>query len=183
MWDLSHQIAMPMDVHHETKLHAELVELGSKDDHAKGLWLVGLFKLSKAAFFAALGFGALHLIHHDLGDIVMRVAEALRMTSESRIVIFAMEKADLVGHHQLRQASLFSFGYAGLCLIEGTGLVMRRVWAEYFTVILTVMGLPWESYELLHRFTWIKVGLMAINVLLLIYLLWVLKLKRQQDMA
>jgi uncharacterized membrane protein (DUF2068 family) len=50
-------------------------------------------------------------------------------------------------------------------------------------VILTVMGLPWESYELLHRFTWIKVGLMAINVLLLIYLLWVLKLKRQQDMA
>jgi uncharacterized membrane protein (DUF2068 family) len=181
MQAVSHQEVLTMNGHCETTLHAELAQLGSKDANAKGLLIVGLFKLSKALFFAALGFGALHLVHHDLGDLVMRVAEALRMTSESRIVNFAMERADLVGHHQLREASMLSFGYAGLCLIEGTGLVMRRVWAEYFTVVLTVMGLPWESYELMHRFTWLKVGLLAINLLVLAYLLWVLKRKRDQD--
>jgi uncharacterized membrane protein (DUF2068 family) len=172
---------MQMDGHHETTLHAELVQLGSKDDHAKGLWLVGLFKLSKAVFFTVLGIGALNLIHQNLGDVVMRVAETLRLDTESHLVSFFLDKADLVGHHQLRQASMFSFGYAGLCLIEGTGLMLRRVWAEYFTVALTMMGLPWESYELIMKFTWLKVGLLAINLVVLAYLLWVLKRKRTQD--
>jgi uncharacterized membrane protein (DUF2068 family) len=180
---VSTQVAMPTDGHHESALHAELVQLGSKDDHAKGLWLVGLFKLSKAVFFTVLGIAALHLIHQNLGDVVMRIAETLRLDTESHLVTFALDKADLVGHHQLRQASMFSFGYAGLCLIEGTGLVLRRVWAEYFTVVLTMMGLPWETYELIQRFTWMKVGMTVINLLLLAYLLWVLKRKRTDGIA
>jgi uncharacterized membrane protein (DUF2068 family) len=170
-----------MSGHVEAAEQPGVVHAEGQADHAKGLWLVGLFKLSKAVFFTAVGFAALHLIKHDLGDVVMRVAEALRMTSESRIVTFAMEKADLIGHHQLRQASFFAFGYAGLCLIEGTGLVLRKVWAEYFTVMLTVMGLPWETYELLHKFTWLKVGLLGVNLLVLAYLLWVLKVKRGEE--
>jgi uncharacterized membrane protein (DUF2068 family) len=174
------QDVLTMNGHSQTALHAEPVHTGSAEEHAKGLWLVGLFKLSKAVFFTVLGFAALHMINHDLGDLVMRIAEALRMTAENRLVNFAMEKADLIGHHQLRQASFLSFGYASLCLIEGTGLVLRKVWAEYFTVFLTVMGLPWESYELMHRFTWLKVGLLVINLLVLAYLLWVLKRKREQ---
>ena len=76
---------------------------------------------------------------------------------------------------------MLSIGYALLCLIEGTGLVMRRVWAEYFTVFVTVMGLPIEGYELMERFTWIKIVVMAINVAVLLYLLWVLKRKRVQE--
>jgi uncharacterized membrane protein (DUF2068 family) len=94
-----------------------------------------------------------------------------------------MDKADLVQSHQLRQFSMLTIGYALLCLIEGTGLVMRRVWAEYFTVFVTLLGIPIEVYELMDHFTWIKVGVMAINVAVLFYLLWVLKLKRTQDAA
>lgn len=76
---------------------------------------------------------------------------------------------------------MFAFIYSGLCLIEGVGLVRRLVWAEYFTVSLTVLGLPWESYELLMKFTWLKVGVMVVNVIVLLYLLWVLKRKRESE--
>jgi uncharacterized membrane protein (DUF2068 family) len=146
--------------------------------HARGLIAVGLFKLSKAIFFAALGAGALKLIHHDIGDVVQRLVDALRITSESSLARFLMDRADLIGHHQLREASMFAFSYAGLCLIEGCGLVMQKVWAEYFTVILTTAALPWESYELLVRYTAFKLGLLLINLVVLGYLLWVLKKKR-----
>jgi uncharacterized membrane protein (DUF2068 family) len=180
---LSHQEVLPMNTVYETPVRHGFAKLGSKDSNSSGLFLVGIFKLTKTVFFAALGAGALHLIHRDLGEEVMRVTEALRLGPENQVVAFLLNRADLIDHHQLRQASLFAFLYSGLCLIEGTGLMMRRVWAEYFTVTLTVMGLPWEIYELVEKFTWLKVGVMLVNILVLLYLLWVLKRKREREAA
>ncbi len=165
----------------ETTPHGGLHQLRSRDDDAKGLLLVGIYKMTKVVFFSALGFGALHLIHKDIGDEVMRFTEMLRLGPESHVVSFLMGKADLIGHHQLRQASMLSFGYAGLCLIEGTGLLLRRVWAEYFTVLLTLMGLPLETYELWQRFNWFKVGALVVNLIVLFYLVAVVKRKRTAD--
>ena len=178
---VSHQEVLPAQSDCETTLQAGLAQLSGRDNDSRGLLLVGIYKLSKFVFFTALGVGALRLIHANLGDYVMRLAEFLRLGPESHLVSFAMDKADLIGHHQLREASIFSFLYGGLCLIEGTGLMLRRVWAEYFTVLLTVLGLPWESYELMERFTWLKVGVLLTNIGVLLYLLWVLKRKREQD--
>lgn len=176
---VSHQQVLPAEIGCEMTLKDELARLGSREEHASGLLLVGLFKLTKFVFFAALGLGALHLIHKNIGEELMRLTEALRLGPESPIVAFLMDRADLINHHELREASMFAFTYSGLCLIEGVGLVRRRVWAEYFTVSLTVLGLPWESYELLMKFTWLKVGVMVVNVVVLLYLLWVLKRKRE----
>jgi len=150
-----------------------------RDPHARGLLLVGLYKLSKAIFFTALGAGALNLVHRNLGDLVLHLVDALRLDPMNKFVSMALDRADLIGGHQLRQASMASFGYAGLCLIEGTGLVMRKVWAEYFTVVLTAAAMPWESYEMLERYTVFKLGLLLLNFAVLLYLLWVLKRKKQ----
>ncbi len=150
----------------------------ARTGHSRGLLLVGIFKLSKAIFFTAVGAGALHLVHKDLGDVLMHMVDALRIDPESRFVGMLMYKADLINVHQLRRAGTLSILYAAVCVVEGTGLVMEKRWAEYFTVILTAMGLPWESYELLERFSPYKVVLLAVNLVVLLYLLWVLKKKR-----
>jgi uncharacterized membrane protein (DUF2068 family) len=149
-------------------------------NHSRGLLLVGLFKLSKAIFFTVVGAAALRLIHQDLGEMVMNVARMLHFDPESRLVGVLMDKADLIGHHQLREAGMFAFAYAALCLVEGWGLITRKAWAEYFTVILTTAALPWESYELINKFEPYKVGLLLINIVVLVYLLWVLKRKKTE---
>jgi uncharacterized membrane protein (DUF2068 family) len=151
------------------------------DNHARGLLLVGLFKLSKAIFFTAVGAGALHLVHKNVGDVLMHIVDTLRLDQESRFVGFLLGKASLISSHQLREAGTFSFLYAAVCIVEGTGLVLRKRWAEYFTVFLTAMGLPWECYELAHKFSPYKVGLLAINLIVLGYLVWVLEQKRQAE--
>ena len=51
-----------------------------------------------------------------------------------------------------------------LLLTEGIGLLMRKHWAEYFTVISTAVFIPLEVYEIFHRFTLTKVGVLAVNV-------------------
>lgn len=156
------------------------LETGPREDicspaERRGLTIVGIFKISKTIFFTSVGAGALHLVHRNLGDLVMRLIDALPIDPEGRVVSIIMDKADLIDAHDLRRIGAGAFIYAILCLVEGTGLLMRKTWAEYFTVVLTALGLPVEAFEILHRFNWYKVGAFAINLLILLYLLWVLK--------
>ncbi len=146
--------------------------------HDNGLVLIGLFKLIKAVFFFCVGIGAMHLLHKDLSDIVMRVATALRFDPESRVVSLLMDKVDLIDAHRLREIGFATFAYSGLALTEGVGLLMEKVWAEYLTLILTISFLPWELYELARQPSWFRVGLLVINLAVLWYLVWLLRRKR-----
>src|ERR1700722_4567931 len=99
--------------------------------HDRGLLLIGLFKLAKAIFFFCIGVGAIHLLHKDLEDEVMRLALRLRFDPESRFVALLLDKVDLIDAHRLRQISVATFGYSALALTEGVGLLLEKVWAEY----------------------------------------------------
>ncbi len=163
------------------RARSERRRASSQIGHQRGLLVVGLFKLSKAVFFTAVGAGALRLVNRDVGAALMNLIDALRIDPERRFVGILMEHAGLINSYQLRRAGILSFLYAMVCVVEGTGLVLEKGWAEYFTVILTAMGLPWESYELMERFSIYKIALLAINLVVLLYLLWILKKKRERE--
>ena len=144
----------------------------------RGLLLIGLFKLGKAILFFSLGVGAIHLLHKDIGDEVMRLATALKFDPESRFVAILLDKADLIDTHRLKQISLATFAYSALALTEGVGLMLEKVWAEYLTLCLTVSFLPWELYELARQPNWFRLSLLLINLAVLGYLVWLLRRKR-----
>jgi len=135
------------------------------------LVLIAAFKLSQALLFIAIGVGALRLVHKDIGDLLIRLAEHLRFNSEPRFVNFILEKSSLVNDHLLRRIGAVVFIYAALDLIEGTGLYLEKAWAEYLTLAITASFLPWEIFEVLRRVTWIRSGLLAVNALVVFYLL------------
>jgi len=146
--------------------------------HDRGLLLIGLFKLGTAIFFFCVGAGAIHLLHKDLGDEVMRLATRLKFDPESRFVSLLLDKVDLIDAHRLRQISVATFGYSALALTEGCGLLLEKVWAEYLTLILTISFLPWELYELVRRPDWFRLSLLLINLAVLWYLVWLLRRKK-----
>jgi uncharacterized membrane protein (DUF2068 family) len=148
---------------------------GSRD---RGLLLIGLFKLAKAIFFFGVGVGAIHLLHKDLEDEVMRLALKFKFDPESRFVSLLLDKVDLIDAHRLRQISVATFGYSALALTEGVGLLLEKVWAEYLTLILTISFLPWELYELARRPDWFRLSLLLINLAVLWYLVWLLRRKK-----
>jgi uncharacterized membrane protein (DUF2068 family) len=144
----------------------------------RGLLLIGLFKLAKAIFFFCIGVGAIHLLHKDLEDEVMRLAVRFKFDPESRFVALLLDKVDLIDAHRLREISLATFAYSALALTEGVGLLMEKVWAEYLTLILTISFLPWELYELARRPDWFRLSLLLINLAVLWYLIWLLRRKK-----
>lgn len=144
-------------------------------EHRRGLMLIGLFKLSKAVLSIALGVGAIKLLHHDIAHVVLHISEVLKIDPESHLVGLIVSKADLIGAPQLEHFSVLTFCYAALCLVEGTGLMLEKRWAEYFTVTLTTLALPWECFELYKEFTIPRITLLVLNILVLIYLIWLLR--------
>ncbi len=154
-------------------------EVGSGRRHRdRGLLMIGLFKLGKAIFFFLLGVGAIHLLHKDLGDEVMRLAMMLKFDPESKFITLLLDKVDLIDAHRLKLISLATFGYSVLALTEGIGLMLEKTWAEYLTLILTVSFLPWELFELTRHPNWFRLSLLLINLAVLGYLLWLLKKKK-----
>lgn len=146
--------------------------------HDRGLLLIGLFKLGKSILFFFIGIGVVHLLHKDIGDVVMRVAVALRFDPESRFVAMLLDKADLIDAHRLKLISFATFGYSAVALTEGVGLVLEKVWAEYLTLTLTIAFLPWELYELVRKPDLFRVSLLLINLAVLWYLVWLLQRKK-----
>ena len=146
--------------------------------HDRGLLAIGLFKLAKSGLFFCIGVGALKLLHKDLGDVAMRVAQALHQDPEGRFVTFLMEQADRIDAHRLREIGFATFAYSGLALTEGIGLMLEKVWAEYLTLTLTVCFMPYEIYELIRKPSWLWFGLLLINLGVLLYLVWMLQRKK-----
>jgi uncharacterized membrane protein (DUF2068 family) len=149
----------------------------------RGLLLIGLFKLGKSIFFFCIGVGAIHLLHKDLGDEVLRLAARFNFDPESRIVSLLLEKVDLIDAHRLREIGFGTFAYSALALTEGIGLLKEKEWAEYLTLILTISFLPWELFELVRRPDWFRLGLLLINLAVLAYLVWLLQRKKKAELA
>ena len=151
-----------------------------------GLYFIGIFKLAKAIFFLGVSMGALHFIHHSLSSTVERIVHELHVDPENRLVDFVVDEVGQVTHHKLRLISLGTSLYAMLCTTEAYGLLLRRVWAEYVTLWLSISFVPWELFELVRRPTWWHFGILLVNLVIVAYLLWLLrrnKVRRLQAVA
>jgi uncharacterized membrane protein (DUF2068 family) len=60
--------------------------------------------------------------------------------------------------------------YALLEVVEGVGLWLEQRWGEYFAMIVTSLGLPYEIYDLTDKITATRVIFFLINLALVVYL-------------
>jgi uncharacterized membrane protein (DUF2068 family) len=140
-------------------------------------WLIAIggLKLLKAVLFAGMGFGVIKLLHKDVADLLLQLTRDLRFDPENRFVNLLLEQASLLNPRQLKEITFALFLYAGLDVIEGIGLVLEQGWAEYFTLILTSSFLPWEIYEIIRNVTPFKIGLTLLNLLVVLYIGYVIR--------
>jgi uncharacterized membrane protein (DUF2068 family) len=134
------------------------------------IFLIGLFKLFKGISLLIVGFGLLRLLHKDVAAVTEHWIEVLRVDPENRFIHRALLRIFNVTPRQLRELSAGTFIYAAVFLTEGTGLLARKHWAEYMTLISTGLFIPLEVYEIHRHFTLLKVAVTVVNVLIVLYL-------------
>ncbi len=142
------------------------------------LRLIGGFKLAKGLLLLAVGVGALRLLHHDVADALASLTAQLHVDPDNRYVDRAFSALLSVDDRRLKEISAGTFFYAALLLTEGTGLLLGRRWAEYFTVLATGSFIPLELYELTRHITLTRLAVFGINIAIVWYL--VVRLRRHR---
>ena len=143
------------------------------------LLLIALFKLLKGITLIAVGIGAIKLLHRDIAETVMHWIDMLRVDPDNRLIHGLLARVLWVSPNQLKALSVGTFVYAGLLLTEGTGLLLRKRWAEYFTIITTGGLIPLELYEIGRHLTAGKIVVLIVNVAIMVYL--VLRVRQSRD--
>ena len=138
---------------------------------ALGLRVIGAMKLASGLVLGAAGFGIFRLMDADRGEALEQLVIRLHLDPDDRLVHGAIARLAGLDRKHLEAIGAGTFFYALLHLVEGAGLVLRRRWAEYLTVVATGSLLPLEIYELARKFSVVRVGVLAINLAIVAYVI------------
>ena len=152
--------------------------------HNPLLPLIGAFKLLKAGVLFAAAYAVHYLRHTDVERTLTTWARVIHFDPESIYMHRLISGATGIPPERLHHTGVGLFVYAVLFFTEGSGLLLRKRWAEYVTVVTTSLLLPLEVYELFHpEHRGVKVGILIGNLAILAYLVWNLARTRRQDGA
>jgi uncharacterized membrane protein (DUF2068 family) len=147
------------------------------------LKLIAAERVVRSILLIAAGIYLLTHVNSDFGRLADHIIKAIELDPRRpffhRVVIYLHD----LHASAIRIAALVAIGYGILELVEGVGLWLDQLWAEYLTVIATSLLLPYEIYELIHRPTIWKVGGITINILIVLYLARLLRRRLQRERA
>ena len=119
------------------------------------------FSVSRLSFEQAYD-QALPPLRALLGDFGFRVDHSK--------LLGLLHEAFTVDPRKLGYIAIGLGAYAVVEVIEGVGLWLVKRWGEYFAMIVTSLGLPYEIYDLANKVTVLRVVAFLINLALVLYL-------------
>jgi uncharacterized membrane protein (DUF2068 family) len=133
---------------------------------------IGIFKLIKAALLIALGIAALVAGPERLAHRAARIVGWIGLFPGRHVIQEGIGKLWSMSHLTADWMAVLSLAYAAVFLVEGVGLIRKKRWAEWLTVVVTGSFIPLEIYEMVEHFGPGKVVTLALNAAIVIYLLW-----------
>lgn len=140
--------------------------------------LIRLIAVERAIRGLLLAAGGIYLLAHlgaDYGKLAERIMRSVELDPNRHFFHALIIRLHELRVHQLRIAGALALVYGGIELVEGVGLWLDQLWAEYLTVIVTSLLIPFEIYELVHHPTIWKAGGIAINIAIVTYLAHLLR--------
>ena len=148
-----------------------------------GFKVVAAYKLAGAALLFAAGVGVFRLLKRDVGEGLEDWISRLGLDPHGHYLQVAVSRVSGVPRSRLRAVGFGTFFYAALSTVEGVGLLLQRRWAGYLTVFATGSLVPIEVWELTQKFSAVRVVVLAVNIAIVIYLIWKMREERRAGRA
>ena len=139
------------------------------------LRLIALFKLVQGLLLLGVSFGFFRLIHADLDQVAVNFLSLIRLDADTELNQKLIGYFTRLSPTEIARLSLVALLYSLLLLGEGLGLWWRKQWAEYLVIVGTSISLPVEIYHIWHHPGPLKLGLLAINLIIVAYLVRVVR--------
>ncbi len=139
-------------------------------DQSRLLPVLAAERLLRAALLVGVGVILLTHVHADWVGLARGYAARAGLDpgrNETGRLISSLAR---FGPRQVERGGEIAIGYGLLEAVEGYGLLRRRQWGEYLTVVSTALLFVPEVHELLTRPTGLKMGGFVLNVVIVVYL-------------
>ena len=117
----------------------------------RGLLLIAIFEVFKAVLFLVAAAGVFHMVKRDTQVEMIKLLHAFRISGDRAFIKDLLLRANVITDPTKRILSGVLLLYAVLHATEGIGLLLRKRWAEYITVVMTGIFIPYEIFILIHR--------------------------------
>jgi len=151
--------------HHLTEPTSEI-----EAQHSLGLRIIAIYKAVKTVGLIFVAIFAFQLYQAQNFEKLVHWLEHLSLTDSNGLRWKLVDLLQQMGPSKFVAVGLVALGYAAIFATEGTGLWLRKHWAEWFTVIATGSLIPLEFYETVFHFGWLKLGALVANIAIVIYL-------------
>jgi len=146
----------------------------SIDQHASrvGLRTVAAFEAAKGLLVVVLLI-LLLAVHNRIEDYAEDLLFHLHVDFDHHFAQRFLRSASWLSDSPLWTVTAGAAVYATVRFIEAWGLWNRRVWAEWFALLSGAIYLPFELLKVAEKATWEHVGVLGINVVIVLYMLFI----------
>ena len=153
--------------------------------HDLGFVLIAVWKLFRGCVLLLVSFWAVAAWHQNQP-----------MNDHSALTQWCFRHLQAAGNHRFIHKWLAEYGalkvenlhliciaaalYAVKLFIEGIGLWFEKVWAQYMTIIVTSLFLPFTTTELIRESTTSRLIVFLANLCVIAYLAWRLRQARRR---
>jgi len=146
--------------------------------HDRALKAIAAFEGLKGFAAIASGLGLLGLLHHDIRHLALELVGHFGLDPAQHFPSVFLHYVNLLNGTPVSTWMLLLCGYAALRLAEAYALWRERAWGAVLGALSGGLYIPFEWRHLLHRPSLVSAAVLAVNVLIVAFL--VHRLRRQR---
>jgi uncharacterized membrane protein (DUF2068 family) len=161
------------------------------EKHPKGFFVrhfglrgVALFEAGKGLLAIVAAIWVMTLRHKDMKEVaenlLREMHRVLHINPDWHILQATLRAVGGVTPSGLRVVALIILSYAAIRFVEATGLWLEKEWAEWFALVSGAAYMPFLIYELFRHPTGFKWFALVFNLLIVVYLAWLLRDSHQR---
>jgi uncharacterized membrane protein (DUF2068 family) len=132
----------------------------------------------RSVLLLAVGIALVTHPHENWAHEVSRLAQHLGMDPKDNWIQRLVHKVKRIRAHEDMVFGVAALAYGALEATEAYGLFRRRPWGEWLTVVATSVLFVPELWELAKSVSLLKFAALAVNALVVAYLVWRLRRRR-----
>jgi uncharacterized membrane protein (DUF2068 family) len=154
----------------EEQENLALVVPETKPKRAPTLYFIIGIKFLKGAMALLLALGVFSLRDKDLPELFQKLLEFLHFDPEKKFFSELADRVAEVTPANMEWVTIGAVVYGGFMLLQAVGLALRVKWIVWLVIGESAFFVPVEVFEMVHRPSLIKFGILAVNILIVWYL-------------
>jgi len=140
-------------------------------EHIKGVRTVATIEFTKGIVVILAGLGAFSMRHRDIWGVAESFLEFFHVNPYHHYVGIFINLVYKISDVRLWKIAVVASIYVILRFVEAYGLWYLCAWAEWLALGSGAMYIPFEAADLMHRPTWLGLVIIAVNILIVAYML------------